>query len=125
MDVEKFFKECLINMGYITFEIAKKLKEKDYPFNTSHYYDKDGNIIVALCNYDERCEYPMPEIHQVLKWLREKKKIYVTVNVEREDWFEYKIVQTIKNTHCTGTRVYETYNDAMLAGIEYTLNNLI
>lgn len=42
MDVEKFFKECLVNMGYITFEIAKKLKEKGYPFNTSHHYDKDG-----------------------------------------------------------------------------------
>jgi hypothetical protein len=48
------------------------------------------------------------------------------VEVEREDWFEYKIVQTIKNTRTTGTRVYETYPEAILAGIAYVIdNNLI
>ncbi len=68
--------------------------------------------------------YSAPTISQVLEWLREK-KIYVSVEVEREDWFEYKIVQTIKNTRKTSTRVYETYPEAILAGIEYVLDNLI
>lgn len=67
-----------------------------------------------------------PTISQVLKWLREEKKIYVSVEVEREDWFEYKIVQTIKNIRTTGTSVYETYPEAILAGIAYVIdNNLI
>lgn len=67
-----------------------------------------------------------PTISQVLDWLRTEKKIYVSVKVEREDWFEYKIVQTIKNTRRTGTRVYETYPEAILAGISYVIdNNLI
>ena len=62
---------------------------------------------------------------EIAKWLREEKKIYVIVDVEHKDWFEYKIIQTIKNIRCTGTKVYETYDNAILAGIEYVIDNLI
>lgn len=124
---QKLFKECLINMRYITFEIAKKLKEKDYPFNTSHHYDKDGNIIVALCDYDERCEYPMPEIHQVLKWLREEKKLHIAIDIWGETWGYDIISLTSKNSlHWTAYREdINSYEEAAIAGIEYILDNLI
>ena len=103
-------------MEIVSFEIAKKLKEKGYPQVIDKYADFYPDGVGELV---------APTISQVLKWLREEKKIYVSVEVEREDWFEYKIVQTIKNTRKTGTRVYETYSEAILAGIEYVLDNLI
>lgn len=126
-------------MKFVNFSIAKKLKEKGFPqspdyFNYSSYYDWDGlRKIHSLSNasvwFDPNISrdniYFAPIISQVLEWLRVEKGIYVTVDVEREDWFEYKIVQLIKNTRCTGNHVYETYNDAILAGIEYVLDNLI
>ena len=124
-------------MEIVSFEIAKKLKEKEYPQEPksgvlNQYYEWDGlrNIhplyVEAVWYESENKEYlySAPTISQVLEWLRGK-KIYVSVEVEREDWFEYKIVQTIKNTRKTGTRVYETYPEAILAGIEYVIDNLI
>ena len=119
-------------MEFVTFELAKKIKEKGYPQRTFGEFDMmgacyfmDGRFYKDGCiaHIEDCCT--APQIHEVLKWLRKEKKIYVTVDVEREDWFEYKIVQTIKNTHCTGTKVYETYDNAKLAGIEYVLDNLI
>jgi hypothetical protein len=133
-------------MDFVDFNLSKKLKEKgftcQYPiamynelgsfhalytsadhnpniksvFGNREYYDYD--------DFDDK-DCVCPIISQVLKWLREEKKIYVSVEVEHEDWFEYKIVQLIKNTRYTSSHVYETYDDAMLAGIEYVLNNLI
>ena len=133
-------------MEFVSFEIAKKLKEKGFscemPFAmyneiaAFHLFTTSAPYNVCASGYKYReyydyedfddHDYVCPTISQVLKWLRNEKKIYVSVEVEREDWFEYKIVQLIKNTRCTSSHVYETYNDAMLAGIKYILdNNLI
>ena len=123
-------------MDFVSFEIAKKLKDKGFPQvkeNTIAMYDEDGEwysmaeTIGEAYSFEDFDEHDCvcPTISQVLKWLREEKKIYVSVEVEREDWFEYKIVQIIKNTRRTGTRVYKTYIEAILAGIEYVLDNSI
>ena len=128
-------------MDFVTFEIAKKLNEKGFReecFARYHCGDKayfginsyhpDTESIFYCYNNDEdlgRFYIDAPTIEQVLNWLRKEKKIYVSIEVEREDWFEYKIVQTTKNTRCNSTRVYETYDDAMIEGIKYVLYNLI
>ena len=135
-----------MNEDFVCFEIAKKLKDKGFNKPCVAYYIPDCSklyfnaAILLKKSTVEDCLFSnnttpigyvcstfidAPIIPQVLKWLREEKKIYVTVNVEREDWFEYKIVQLIKNTRCTGNHVYETYDDAILAGIEYVIDNLI
>jgi hypothetical protein len=131
---------------FIPFELAKKLQEKGFKEKCLLHYESTGGFYSnSIDTYDrpnQELDYSdflkcfnegnsielidAPAIAQVLKWLRDEKKIYVSVEVEREDWFEYKIVQTIKNTRRTGTKVYETYSKAILAGIEYVIdNNLI
>jgi hypothetical protein len=112
-------------MDFVTYEIAKKLKEKGFREKCFATYLNIQDFGKCYnCYKDSNLD--APTIPQVLKWLREEKKIYISVEVEHEDWFEYKIVQLIKNTRCTSSHVYETYNDAMLAGIKYILdNNLI
>mgnify|MGYP003288612779 CR=1 FL=1 len=120
-------------MEFVDFDLAKKLKEKGFNVPFYFYYRTDDKYLhhtmaikpLVYCDKIEDEVVCAPTISQVLKWLREEKKIYVSVEVEREDWFEYKIVQTIKNTRCTGTRVYDTYIEAILAGIEYVIHNLI
>lgn len=122
-------------MDFVTFEIAKKLKEKGFKqsyniFGYNPIFSDENTIkfisdIGAYENEYYGINIPCPTISQVLNWLRKEKKIYVSVEVEREDWFEYKIVQTNKNTRCNSTRVYETYDDAMIEGIKYVLYNLI
>lgn len=124
-------------MEFVRFEIAKKLKEKGYPQvkkNTIAMYDEDGDwyslstslddFYYIFEDFDEH-DYVCPTISQVLKWLRKEKNIYLSIDAEHEDWFEYKIVQMSKNMRRNSTRVYRTYDNAMLAGIEYVLDNLI
>lgn len=130
-------------MDFVTFEIAKKLKEKGfielclacYIDDTLYYnYSNKNRVCYKDCylshNLMPECSVSdkfvdAPTISQVLKWLREEKKIYVLIEAEYEDWFEYKIVQTIKGIRGSSTRVYETFEEAVLAGIEYVLDNLI
>ena len=119
---------------FVPYELAVKLEQKGFKqgyniFGIRPIFSNKTTIkfISNIGAYEK--EYfgdniIAPTICQVLDWLREK-KIYVSVEVIYEDWFEYKIVQTIKNTHMTGTRTYKTYPEAILAGIEYTINNLI
>lgn len=131
-------------MDFVTFGIAKKLKEKGFDELCLAYYTNDDTLYYnyshkpGACYKDCYLSHNLmpkdsvsgkfadaPTTLQVLKWLREEKKIYVLIEVEYEDWFEYKIVQTIKGIRRSSTRVYETFEEAVLAGIEYVLNNLI
>lgn len=133
-----------MNEDFVSFSIAKKLKEKGYTLDTAHHYDDNGGIVVSLVEFDERCVYPCPEIHQVLKWLREEKKMHVEPCILADSdtdadgkvineytYWSFSIV-SIK----TGDMIYfeyeqiddkrfETYESDALAGIEYVIDNLI
>jgi hypothetical protein len=58
-------------MEFVPFEIAKKLKEKGFDWETSNIYERN----TIACRYED---YPKPIISQVLKWLREEKKIHIS-----------------------------------------------
>lgn len=123
-----------MNEDFVTYELAIKLKEKGFTKETAHHYNDKGEICVSLV--DEEYPYPCPTISQVLKWLREEKKIYLEIGL------------TYTGFHCTVYRdvvwdmiggedeltykyhidVYsnsKTAEQAALAGIEYVLDNLI
>ena len=134
-------------MNLVTFEIAKKLKDKEFPqrpdyFNYSSYYDWDGlRKIHSLSNasvwFDPNISrdnlYFAPTISQVLKWLREKKLILIGLSPMQE----YDCNEIIEWC-CTifmadkqgGLSLqeefyYQSYEQAALAGIEYVLDNII
>lgn len=121
--------------NFVPYKLAVKLEQKGFKqgYNIFGYrpiFSDETTIkfISDIGSYEN--EYfgeniSAPTISQVLDWLRKEKNIYVSVEVGHKDWFEYKIVQIIENTHGTGTRVYETYPEAILAGIEYVIDNLI
>ena len=107
---------------FVTFEIAKKLKEKGFPIKTK----TEGKFGLTKVKEVEI----LPTISQVLKWLREE-KIYIvpTFCVDQNDngYWDFRLISTmdgmliydeIKNR-------YNSYEQAALAGIEYVLNNLI
>jgi hypothetical protein len=128
-------------MEFVTFEIAKKLKEKKFP---QHWSDDDYIVeneyeddFEVGCHYD-RCFIPehlptiaAPTISQVLKWLREEKQLYVSIEyvpkIENCGDFYYTKIQYIgdftSTIHTPGD--YDSYEEAALAGIEYVLDNLI
>lgn len=143
---------------YVTFETAKKLKEKGFPqrpdyFNYSSYYDWDGlRKIHSLSNasvwFDPNINreniYFAPTISQVLKWLREEKKIHIEpcILVDGDidadgklityyTYWSFSIISIesgkmiyYEYEHMNDRR-FDSFEEASLSGIEYTLDNLI
>ena len=132
---------------FVSFEIAKKLKEKGFPqrpdyFNYSSYYDWDGlRKIHYLSNasvwFDPNISrdnlYFAPTISQVLKWLREEKLILIGLSPMQEydcneiiEWCS-SIYKADKHGGLSLQEelYYQSYEEAALAGIEYVLDNLI
>ena len=91
---------------FVTYEIAKKLKEKGFDkFCENGYFLKSGieysvpnddRVLVSsigerifnteCCWFEEEIEYGRdiiyaPTIYQVLKWLREEKNIFIAINI--------------------------------------------
>ena len=131
-------------MDFVTFEIAKKLKEKGFKEEClCHYIGEDlvyniespiANNQLLFCHnkYDNiwhRDNIDAPTISQVLKWLRNEKNIYCLPFFEQgvDMWF-YTIC---KPAICSefpefiSESEYATYEQAAIAGIEYAINNLI
>ena len=128
---------------FVTFEIAKKLKEKGFSLEKTEIYgnfDSDGLFHPQLYfNYIETMdcdEIIAPTISQVLKWLRKEKKISIEVSIHCSlKWmcgiYEFSdgiadFTQYDNNgIDDTVYILYESYEQAVLSGIEYSLDNLI
>ena len=133
---------------FITYELAVKLKEKGYPQHICDYaYIIEDDYEENKCVVRDREYIPFipeylptiaaPIISQVLKWLREEKKIYVGITympkVPNETGvlndFYYPTFQKIglfEPMFFIGNgKNYDTYEQAAIAGIEYVLDDLI
>lgn len=118
---------------FVPFEIAKKLKEKGFREKVNAYYGKHENIFdvhPALDMNDADYRASAPTISQVLKWLRDKKKIFIHIDVYENDKFDYFFGIAVQGDETwerkyIGEEDYKTYELAAIAGIEYVIDNLI
>ena len=137
-------------MEYVTFEIAKKLKEKGFNEPCYAFYTEQGSLqwnnidtyyrpnqeisledlTQTYNNGNSICSPDAPTISQVLKWLREEKKLIVEPSLFKagyEAFVQSTIFEDDKD-YTDAWRIkgfYTTYEQAALAGIEYVLDNLI
>lgn len=137
---------------FVTFEIAKNLKEKGfkepcfgwyYPNEICGYdyktliihnrsaciFDKYEDLLI-LHNDDKHID--SPTISQVVSWLLDKKKIFLTVDIEPMGFFYIVNYDMIINDNGkyefeshTSNGTYTSPEEAYECGIEYILNNLI
>lgn len=124
---------------FVSFELAQMLKEKGFDWTCSHYYRTKSKDLFMIFpsedwnNTEERIN--APTISQVLKWLREEKKIHICIDIYDDGWFfdiasyykedtgVYEIKLPYKSSKVTPD--YDSFEQAALAGIEYSLDNLI
>lgn len=121
-----------MNEDFVPFELAVKLEEKGFDKETSHYYNGKGEICVSLV--DEEYPYPCPTIPQVLKWLREEKKIYIVIGVNptltTKDRMAY-YYQVYSNSNGVASDYYESeecyaqWEDCAIESIKSVLKYLI
>lgn len=119
-----------MNEDFVSFSIAKKLKEKGYTLDTAHHYDDNGGIVVSLVEFDERCVYPCPEIHQVLRWLRKEKQLHIVIVtghdiVTNTYLWGYKIWDLANHVWLHAMVADNSYELAALSGIEFVIDNLL
>ena len=130
-------------MDFVTFDIAKKVKERGFKlacighyegdrfeYNTYDGYGINISYIARSYNDDDRfVEYTdVPVICQVLKWLREEKNIEVVASFSyRNKVWGYQVgdMTLLEDSILSYDYSFPTYEEAALAGIEYVINNLI
>lgn len=112
---------------FVSFEIAKKLKEKGFDWNTKEIYERNTFVY----RYED---YPKPTISQVLKWLREEKKyhvefignacgyLFIVSDIPSEGGTD-RYCSDYSGPNDGGT--WDIYEDCALAAIEYIIDNLI
>lgn len=129
---------------FVNFKLAQKLKEKGFRKPCILYYNSDKvrtwfnepdiakNFVPTTLGNDDVLA---PAISQVLKWLREEKKIHICIDIYDDGWFfdiasfykedtgVYEIKLPYKSSKVTPD--YDSFEQAALAGIEYSLDNLI
>ena len=120
---------------FVTSEIVKKLKEKGYPLLKVRKQNGDPIIYDLPEEHPDwqNCDaYYIPTIYQVLKWLREK-GIHIQSEICVSGWYcsiytfskEEKGLYDVNDMYLISGKIYDDYEQCTLAGIEYTLDNLI
>ena len=120
---------------FVTFEIAKKLKEKGFDYPCIGHYVNNQLYVAHYQNAfhsDNDESVDAPTISQVLKWLRDEKGTHINVVIWEEGWYVdvwvYEFDEAEKE-YSTQFRHqsdnYKSYEQAALVGIKYVLDNLI
>lgn len=118
---------------FVSYDLAVKLKEKGFREKCKkHCYPNSQDwFISSMPECDNYSNYlDIPTIYQVLKWLREEKKLFVNPSLFK-DGYESFVQSTVFEDGKDYTDMwrvegfYPTYEQAAIAGIEYVINNLI
>jgi hypothetical protein len=130
-------------MEFVDFDLAKKLKEKGYPqsafgstFMAGACYIEDGRLYANGCITEVARAYTAPTNSQVLDWLRKEHNLHFEVVAAA---YGYNLI--ISDTPDKGgtdryyshanddgpnyAGAWDDYDDCVLYGIEYILDNLI
>lgn len=121
----------MITEDYVSFEIAKLLKEKGFneACYTNYVDDKIINYDYVSTNF-ELIEgvISAPTLQMAMKWLREKCNIIINVWYSNPNW----AAQYLETRTHSGTPAffligenYKTYEEGVKAAIKYCLTNLI
>jgi hypothetical protein len=132
-----------MNEDFTPFELAVKLREKglDEPCY-GYYHCNGGNDSFELCgngdcdfqNSKNQYRVAAPTISQVLKWLREEKKIYIVIAVNPTLSTKDKIAyyyQVYSNSNGVTSDYYESeecyaqWEDCAIGSIKSVLKHLI
>ena len=127
-----------ITEDYVSFEIAKLLKEKGFDAKCDKccVYFADDDIRVLNLKYPKSAQlliedrYPCVTIQMAMKWLREVHNIFIQITVDFSDGaYPMYDVCVVDLARCTSIIIngYNRYSceEAIKAGIKHCLENLI
>jgi len=125
----------MITEDYVSYEVAKLLKEKGFDSPCMGRYSvrsKEFHLdCTKMCNNGGLFECAAPSQAMVMKWLREKYNIYISIQPDFLSDKDYKMCwcwsANILHDNCITTKGYqcyiETYEEAANSAIKYCLEN--
>ena len=126
-----------ITEDYVSFEMAKLLKEKgfDEPCCGSYSY-RGGNVVVRasklsntdLCYHPDISGISAPTLQMAMRWLRKVHNAFISIIYENDGVFVANLKVPLKGIDCLidyKHNCWFTYEEAAEAAIEYCLKILI
>ena len=133
---------------FVSYETAKKLKEKGFKGKcVAHYYPSGSELFFNQTTFRgaivEDCLYSYnslpvecfgrelidaPTISQVLKWLRKEKKVHIGFGYSPRKKWRYVVMYMDDRFYNKPTLAVDGFlniEQAALVGIEYVIDNLI
>lgn len=118
-------------MEFVSFEIAKKLKDLGFDESSLFFYREDDedkcvhcvDINKPLTHYNGAII--APTISQVLKWLRKEKEIMVFPVYSKNTSRWYCSIINADSLESYNLPLDDSYEEATFVGIEYALDNLV
>ena len=113
----------------INFELAKLLKEKNFDNESSYYFNKDGEILFdrdfpSLQPTKPKEYYDVPLISEVVMWLYEKYKIWISVSDAGGFGYMVQFMKTDGDSTIDGLYEFNSPTEAYEAAIFYILKKL-
>lgn len=129
----------MITEDYVSYWIAKLLKEKGFNEYTYAYYLPNASFYLSPREIDNKNLYAQgcisaPTIQMAMKWLREVHNIFIDVvsrfsmNADKDVCFSYsckKLIGTYKSCYEHSDGEWWNYEHACESAIKYCLENLV
>lgn len=123
----------MIKEAYVSFEVARLLKEKGFKEEVTNYYDSGGNFVEPgyKFNYNfQTVDHSAPTHQMAMAWLREVHNIFIEIGTSIDLNGNYHFNYTILDKECKYVRRGYTsfdwnHEDAVEVALKYVLENLI
>ena len=114
---------------YVSFEVAKLLKEKGFDEPVYRFYDSDGVVCEKHIEPQQKCkewQFPCPTLQSAMKWLRKRKAIFIIEygNVGNPEepkmqWWWQKVDESGALDECNITDGLMSYEEAVESALKY------
>lgn len=125
----------MITEDYVSYNIAKLLKEKGFDIHCPTAYEtmtSEHHVEeTAFSDWGKLGQVKRPTLQMAMKWLREVHSLYLDIVTSfSQDGICYTFscsntMDLIQGTKGTSYHEYQTYEEACEAAIKYCLENLI
>lgn len=120
-----------ITEDFVSFEIAKLLKEKGFDESVYSFYNQNGLLDIISCRTRNSytCDYAAPTHQMALKWLREVHSIFISImcctypTLNKITWIPD--ITTFESVFPDSAVECNSYEQAIETALLYVLKNLI
>lgn len=121
-----------MNEDYCSYKLSLALKKCGFDWECDYYYNGHGtfykyaptDVVNRNTNGHHTPSCSAPTLWQAQKWLREKYNWHITVDAEYDCTWYYHLVPIGGATE-EGKQGFESYEDALSAGIADVLSQLL